>query len=89
MTTNREEGFIVLNLQDDIEKKSKVVEVYSTWIVNDVVSYPKIEEDNEDDKFLIKDFLKQKIKKAPENWPKHKFIRLNNLIYGNDKYKFI
>lgn len=89
MTASREDGYIVLSLLGVPNKKEKfIVVVYSSWINDDFVSYPIIKEDDEDDKHLLRDFLKQKTQKAPAEWPKYKFTRLNSLVYGIDKYRF-
>lgn len=74
----KEDSYVVLKLnhQQGTNPSENYVIVRSSWIVNNLVSYPELT-DSEDDKNLIQSFLKNKVSKSPESWNKYPFVILN------------
>ena len=56
--------------------------VRSTRIENNLVSYI------EDDEELMDDFLKSKVRDAPENWKKYTFTRTPRNVFGEYIYLY-
>lgn len=78
---NAEENYVVVKLLDGefSTDSERYVIVRSTWINNNLVSYPEITS-GEDGKGLVKDFLKNEVRTAPSEWKKYTFALLN--VYG-------